>query len=108
LETAQRFLNENRRREELGVLAHLDVISAENQIAIAQQAVVSSNVTLQQDETALRNLISRTGGNDPLLKGVSIMPTDRIVVPQSETTPPVKELIDRALNNRPDLYLDAA
>jgi outer membrane protein TolC len=106
LETAEKFLAENRRREELGVLAHLDVISAESQVATSQQAVVTSNVTLQQDEATLRSLISRTGGNDVLLKGVSIMPTDRIVVPESETIPPVRELLGRALAGRPDLELD--
>jgi outer membrane protein TolC len=106
LETAQKFLEENRRREELGVLAHLDVISAESQVATSQQAVVTSNVTLQQDEATLRSLISRTGGNDPLLKGVAIMPTDHIVVPESETLPPVRELVDRALASRADLELD--
>jgi outer membrane protein TolC len=75
-------------------------------VATSQQAVVTSNVTLQQDEATLRSLISRTGGNDPLLRGVAIMPTDRIVVPESEALPPVRDLVDRALAIRADLELD--
>ena len=106
LETARKFLEDNRRREELGSLAHIDIITSDSQVATSQLAVANSRVTLQQDETQLRNLISRTGGNDPALRGVAIMPTDHIIVPTAENLPTVKELINLAITARPDLQIE--
>ncbi len=105
-DTAKKFLQDNRRREELGSLAHLDIISSDSEVATSQLGVANSRVTLQQDEAQLRNLISRTGGNNPALASVSIMPTDHIVVPESETLPSLKELVGLALATRPDLQIE--
>ncbi|MES1260942.1 MAG: TolC family protein, partial [Acidobacteriota bacterium] len=61
LETAGKFLSETRRRLDLGATAQLDVATAQNQAAIALQALVNSQVALAQQEVQLKNLISRTG-----------------------------------------------
>lgn len=106
LETAQRFYEESRTRLNLGALAMLDVTTAQNQIAIAQQNMVNSQSALLQQEQQLKNLISRTGIGDPLIADIRVMPLDRIAIPASDDLPPVKDLVQKALVNRPDLIVE--
>ena len=51
----------------------------------------------------LKNLLSRTGTRDPILKDVRVIPLDRIIVPDHDDLPPIKELVAQALANRTDL-----
>ena len=81
LETAQRFYDESKKRLDLGALAQLDVTTAQNQVAISQQALINSQVTRRQQELQLKNLISRTGIGDPLIADVEIVPVDHLVIP---------------------------
>lgn len=108
LETAGKFVAETQRRLELGSVAQLDVATARNQSAIATQAVVNSQVTLEQQEVLLKNLISRTGLAEPSLATAHIVPLDRIVIPATDDMPPVKELVQKALTIRTDLLQEQA
>ena len=108
LDTAQKFLGETRRRLELGAAAQLDVTTAENQIALAQQALVNSQAAIEQQDVQLKTLISRTGVGDPLIAVTPIVPLDRLSIPASDDIPPVKELVRTALVHRSDLLADQA
>jgi outer membrane protein len=103
LDTASRFVGDNQKRVDLGDLAPVDLISSRNQLATAKLAVVTSQTALQQNELQLKNLISRNGVADPVLAGVSIVPTGTITIPDVDDTPPVKALVTRALKERSDL-----
>ncbi len=103
LVVAQQFYENNKKQVELGTMAPLDVTTAEAQVASTQQDLVVSQTTLQQQEVQLKNVLSRTGLADPLIAEVQIIPLDRIVVPEQENTPPLKQLITTALANRTDL-----
>jgi outer membrane protein TolC len=104
LETAQTFLADTRRRVELGAAAQLDVTTAQNQQALAEQAVVNSSTAIRQSELQLKNLISRTGTGDPEIAGVQIVPLDPLVPPsEAPDTPSLSVLVARALKNRSDL-----
>jgi outer membrane protein TolC len=103
VDTADLLLREDRRRLQLGVLAQLDVTTAENQVASARQALVNSQSALRQDELTLKNLLSRTGIGDPAIAEVQVIPLDRINVPAEDNLPPVADLMKRALANRSDL-----
>ncbi len=108
LEVSREFLGENRKRVELGSLAPLDVTTAESQVAASEQDVVVAQATREQDELRLKNLISRTGIADPVLKNVRIEPLDRIAIPAQEELPPVAQLVKTALANRSDLQAEKA
>ena len=108
LAVSRSFLAENRTRVELGSLAPLDVTSAESQMAVSEQDLVVSRSNLDQQEVQLKNLLSRTGVADPLLKNVRVEPLDRIVIPDRDDLPPVAELVKRALANRSDLEAEKA
>ena len=108
LDTAQKFLDESRRRLELGALSQLDVTTAENQVAVSRLALINSQAALRQQQLQLKNLISRTGPGESLIAEVEIVPVDRLVIPASDDIPPLKELVQRALGNRSDLLVETA
>jgi outer membrane protein TolC len=106
LETAQRFFDESKRRFDLGALAQLDVTTANNQVASSQLALVNAQSAVATDQVRLKNLISRTGPGNALLSNVEIIPVDQLVIPSTDDIPPVKDLVQTALNNRSDLIVE--
>ncbi|MBV9301144.1 MAG: TolC family protein [Acidobacteriaceae bacterium] len=106
LVVAQQFYQNNKKQVELGTMAPLDVTTAQAQVASTQQDLVISQTTLQQQEVQLKNVLSRTGLADPLWREVQIIPIDRIVVPEKDNLPPLKELVARALASRTDIALE--
>jgi outer membrane protein len=102
-DVAQTFLSDTSKQIEIGSLAETERIKSESQIATTRQDLVVSETTLAQDEVRLKNLISRKGIGDPLLAAARIVALDRIVIPEKDDLPPVKELVAKALANRPDL-----
>ncbi len=106
VETAQRFYDDSVKRRDLGALAELDVTTARNQVAVAQQNFVNSQAAVGQQELQLKNLISRTGLGANLVAETPIVPLDHISVPAADDIPPVRELAQRALANRPDLLIE--
>jgi outer membrane protein len=106
LTTAQLFTDDNQKRVDLGALAPIDLITSKSQLATSQLDLVNSQTALAQDELRLKNLISRTGTADPVLAGVSIVPTGTIAIPATDDTPSVKELVATAFASRSDLQSD--
>lgn len=103
LDTSRRFLEDTRRRVELGAAAQLDVTTAQNQVSQSDQARVNSQAGVLQAELQLKGLISRTGTGDPLIAEVQIVPLDRIEIPAADEIPPFKELAAKAGTTRSDL-----
>lgn len=108
LDTARRFYDESRRRFELGALAQLDVTTARNQVASSQLALVNSRAAVEQQQLQLKNLISRTGLGNALIRDIEIIPVDQLVIPPSDDIPPIKDLVRTALANRSDLIVESA
>ena len=65
-DVAQNLLDDSRKQVQIGSLADIDLITSESQVASTGQDLVNADVTLQQDEITLKNLISRTGIGDPV------------------------------------------
>lgn len=107
-DTAQTFVNENQKRVDLGALAPIDLVTSQSQLASSKLDLVTAQTSLAQDELQLKNLISRTGTADPVLDGVSIVPTGTITIPATDDTPSVKDLVAKAFANRSDLASDQA
>ncbi len=102
-EVAQRFYQDNKKQVQIGTMAPIDVTTAEAQVASTQQDLTVSQTTLAQGEVQLKNVLSRDGLADPLIREADILPLDRIVVPEQDNLPPMKQLVATALANRPDL-----
>ena len=108
LETAQAFLEDSRKRERMGAAAPLDVTSAASQAAASQRDLLVSQTAVQQQEVQLKNVLSRRGVMDPLLRDAPIVPLDQIVIPDKDDLPPIEELMRKALANRSDLATEKA
>ena len=105
-DAAQQFVNDNQKRVDLGALAPFDLVTSKNQLATARLALVTSQTSLAQTELQLKNLISRTGTADPVLAGVSIVPTATITISDADEAMDAKALVAKAFANRSDLQSD--
>jgi len=103
LALAEKLRSDNQKQVEIGTLAPIEVVRAEAQVALSQQDLTISETRLLQQETLLKNALSRTGVASPLLAEARIVPTDLIRVPAVEPIQPIQDLIAQALSSRPDL-----
>ncbi len=108
LKAASEFVDENRKRVDLGALAPLDVTSAESQLATAQQDVILAETGYRVQELTLKNLLSRNGVADPLLASAHIVVLDRLAIPAQQDQPPIEDLVKKALAGRSDLAAEKA
>ena len=99
----ERLHQNNLRQVEVGTLAPIEVTRAEAQIAADQQALTVAQTSVLQQETILKNAMSRIGVRDPILANVHIIPTDRIQVPDVEAVTPIQESMALATSARPEL-----
>ena len=99
LDLAQKLVEDNRARVEVGTMAPLDVVQSEAEAATRRQALAQAEATLRTSELALKRLIVN-GTEDPLWRA-SISPVDR---PEFRPQPlDVEAAVTRALNGRTDL-----
>jgi len=102
LALAQQLEANNRRQLQVGTLAQIDVVNAQAQVASAQQDVIISQTTLQLQELLMKNAITKHE-NNPALAAAAVVPTDRLQLPTVEPVEPIQDLIQEALQRRPEL-----
>lgn len=103
LETAQKLLDDNKKQVELGTLPAIEVIRAAAEVSQSKEDLLISQTNVAQQETILKNSLSRSGIASPWLDDVHIIPLDRIQVPSTEDLKPTAELIRKALGTRPEI-----
>lgn len=103
LEAAQRLLQDNRRQVQEGTLAPIEITRAEAQVYTSQQDLLVSQTNILQQETVLKNALSRNGVASPTLASVHIVPLDTITIPNKENFGPIDQLVDEALSKRPEI-----
>jgi outer membrane protein len=101
--TDQRLYENNKKQVEVGTLAPIEVTRAEAQIAADQQALTVAQTNVLQQETILKNALSRNGVQNPVLANAHVIPTDRIQVPDVEAITPIQDSTALALSARPEL-----
>ena len=99
LELAQKLVNDNRMRVEIGTMAPIDVVQAQAEEANRRQQLVTAQATLRNNELALKRLI--VSGTDDELWKATIVPVDRPIV----TAQPIdlEAAVRTALSQRTDL-----
>ncbi len=100
LATAQQLFEDNKKQVQIGTLAPIEVTRAEAQVYSSQQDLLISQTNLLQQETVLKNALSRNGVASPTLAEVHIVPLDTISVPPSDNLKPIDELVQNALGAR--------
>jgi len=103
LHLAQRLYQDNKDKVDQGTLAPIEVTRAQAQVAVNQQALISAEGLVQQQELIVKTAITRGGLGNPAIRAAHITPTDTLTVPLAESMPPVEDLIAEAVRNRPDL-----
>jgi len=103
LEVAEKFYSDNKKQVEIGTLAPIEIVRAEAQVARAQQDLTNAETQLLQQETIIKNALSRTGVASPAVAEARVIPTDQLRIPVNEPIEPIQDLTARALQNRPDV-----
>ncbi len=103
LATAQALFEDNKKQVQIGTLAPIEVTRAEAQVYASQQDLLISQTNLLQQETVLKNALSRNGVASPTLAEVHIIPLDTIEVPPSDNLKPIDELVQDALGKRTEV-----
>jgi outer membrane protein len=99
LDLANRLVQDNQSRVEIGTLAPIDVVSAQAEAASRRNTLVQSQATVRTSELALKRLIV-SGTEDPLWTA-SLNPVDR---PSANPEPiNIEAAVARALADRTDL-----
>jgi outer membrane protein len=103
LDVAQKLYDDNRRQVELGTLPQIEVTRAGAEVANRKEDLLQAQTHVAQQETVLKNALSRSGSASAWLDDVHIVPLDQIEVPKEDNLKPVPELITDALAERPEL-----
>ncbi|MDQ2711835.1 MAG: TolC family protein [Acidobacteriota bacterium] len=103
LTTAQALFEDNKKQVQIGTLAPIEVTRAEAQVYSSQQDLLISQTNLLQQETVLKNALSRNGVASPLLAEVHVVPLDTIQVPENDETKGLEDLVKEALSRRAEI-----
>jgi len=103
LAVAQKFYEDNKKQVEIGTLAPIEIVRAEARVAQAQQELTNSETSLLQQESIVKNALSRSGLASPMIVEARVVPTDTLAMPQSDVVEPLADLTERAIKNRPDM-----
>ena len=101
LAAVQKLFNDTQRQEAAGVASHLDVITAESEVASSQRDLLVAQTNLEQQETSLKQLLSKR--NDPDLDAATIVVTDPLPEPRESDLPQLEKALSVALVNRPEI-----
>ena len=103
LAASQRLLEDDEKQVDVGTMAPIEVTRARAEIAAGQQALTLAETQVLQQETILKNALSRTGVLGPAVASAHVILTDRLHIPDTEKITPIQDLAATALASRPEL-----
>jgi outer membrane protein len=103
LDLARKLYQDNQKQVEIGTLAPIEVVSAEAAMAAREQDLVNAETVLLQQETVIKNALSRTGVQSPSLAEARVIPTDQIRIPDTDPIRPMADLYTDAVRLRPEI-----
>lgn len=98
--TARQLLEDNKRQVSIGAIAEIEITRAEAQLYTSQQDLVIAQTNLMQQETILKNYLSRNGIAGASLADVHIVPLDTIAIPPKDELRPLEDLVQEATGKR--------
>jgi outer membrane protein len=99
---AQRLYEDDKNQVDQGTLAPIELTRTAALLSSSRLALIQAQAEYRQQEAILRQQLMRKLG-DPAANFASIVPQDRIVVPDAAPGLNVPALIEDALDHRPDL-----
>jgi len=100
---SQKLLEDNQKQVDVGTLAPVEVTRARAELANDRGNLITAQTVVLQQETILKNALSRTGVSTPELTAAHVIPTDRITIPASEPARTLEATMSQALSQRPEL-----
>jgi len=101
---AQQLVDDDKKEVEVGLLAPLDVVQAQSQLANSQQNLVIAQTTYLQQQEVLKTMLSKNV--DPQLAPVQIDATDQLPEPRPDDIPALEQALKEATENRPEIEQD--
>ena len=99
---AQKTLSDNQKQVQIGSLAPIEVVRAQNTVAADQQTLIQAETNLDLQQLLMKNALSRTL-QDPALASAEVIPTTTMALPDQEPVVPTEDLINQALQHRAEL-----
>src|SRR6266542_389333 len=99
---AQKTLSDNQKQVQIGSLAPIEVVRAQNTVATNQQSLIQAQTNLDLQQLLMKNALSRSL-QDPSLASAEVIPTSTMSLPQQEPAVPTEDLINEALQHRAEL-----
>jgi outer membrane protein TolC len=103
LALAQKTLSDNQKQVQIGTLAPIEVVRAQSAVASAQQALIVAQTNLELQQSLTKNALLRSIPPNSPLAEAQVIPTDTMQLPTNEVTPPIPNLVQLALQNRPEI-----
>jgi outer membrane protein TolC len=101
LELAQRTLDENKMKVEIGTLAPIDVVQTQSEVASRREQFVVSTYNVTATEDQIKKLTS--SDKDPAMFLVKLQASELPRRPEGAEIPSLEEAIKIALENRPEI-----
>jgi outer membrane protein TolC len=103
LDQSTQVASDNRKQLQIGTLAPLDVLNADNQVAQDKQTLITAQTNLEYQQLVMKQAIAKNL-NDPKLSQAPVIPTDRVsLIEMPEETAAVEDLVKEADQNRPEI-----
>jgi outer membrane protein TolC len=103
LELAEKLYSDVKAQVDEGTLAPVELTRANAQVFSTKQDLINATGLREEEEAILKNVLTRTGNEDPQLRAAQVIATDPLAIPAAEEVRPIQDLIRDALANRPDL-----
>ncbi len=102
LQLADKTLSDDQEQIRIGTLAPITLLQAKSGVATAKQNLIGSQTNLQLEQLLMKNAITKNMG-DPILAVAPVIPTDTLRFNEQYEVRPVEELIQEALQARPEI-----
>jgi len=99
---SQKTLSDTIKQVDIGSLAPIESVRARSTVASDEQALTVAKTNLQLQQLLMKNALSRTL-HDPALALAEVIPTSTMNVPQNEQVQPTEDLVNQAVQHRPEL-----
>jgi outer membrane protein TolC len=99
---AQKTLSDTQKQVQIGTLAPIETVRAQNTVATDQQNLVQAQTNLDLQQLLMKNALSRTL-QDPQLANAEVIPTTTMALPRQEPIRPTEDLVNEALQHRAEL-----
>ena len=102
LQLALKTQSDDEEEIKIGTLAPITLVQAKSGVATANQNLLTSQTQLQLQQLLMKNAITKNM-SDPILADAPVIPTDTLQIAEPQETRPVQDLIQEALQGRPEI-----